>query len=143
MQNIEYFLPTVMRWSQWKDRMKQIELPLFSGYCFARFSLDRRLPVLQLPGVVDIVGEGGHPQPIPDCEIESFRILVNSCFRYDPHPYLEEGVPIEVIEGPLRGVKGRLVRNAKHCRLVVGIRLIRQAAAVEMDASSIASASHW
>ncbi|MEK6603230.1 MAG: transcription termination/antitermination NusG family protein, partial [Nitrospirota bacterium] len=33
---VEHLLPTVMRLSQWKDRKKEIEAPLFSGYCFAR-----------------------------------------------------------------------------------------------------------
>ena len=34
---VEQFLPTVVRLSQWKDRKKEVERPLFSGYCFARF----------------------------------------------------------------------------------------------------------
>jgi transcription antitermination factor NusG len=37
-QGIEPLLPTVKRLSQWKDRKKEIEVPLFSGYCFVRFA---------------------------------------------------------------------------------------------------------
>ncbi|TAL09546.1 MAG: antitermination protein NusG, partial [Nitrospirae bacterium] len=33
---LEHLLPTVHRLSQWKDRKKEVEVPLFSGYCFAR-----------------------------------------------------------------------------------------------------------
>ncbi|MGH7231251.1 MAG: UpxY family transcription antiterminator [Nitrospiraceae bacterium] len=140
-QNIENFLPTVKRWSQWKDRKKEIEFPLFAGYCFARFSLEDRLPVLQSTGVVSIIGSGGQqPEPIPDSEIESLRLLVNTCLPYDAHPYLKEGMPVEVISGPLQGLKGRLIRKAKLCRLVVSINLIQQAASVEIDASSVAPA---
>ena len=36
-KQVEAFLPTVTRWSRWKDRKKQIAWPLFPGYCFARF----------------------------------------------------------------------------------------------------------
>ena len=36
-KRIETFLPTVTRWSRWKDRKKKIDWPLFPGYCFARF----------------------------------------------------------------------------------------------------------
>ena len=139
-QNIESFLPTIKRWSQWKDRKKEIEFPLFSGYCFARFSLEDRLPVLQSSGVVSIVGSSGQPEPIPDSEIESLRIVVNKRFHYDLHPFLKEGALVEVTEGPLQGVKGRLVRKAKLSRLVISINLIQQAAAVEIDASYIAPA---
>lgn len=137
-QNIENFLPTVKRVSQWKDRKKEIEFPLFSGYCFARLSPAHRLPALQSPGVVRIVGFNGRPEPIPDSEIESLKILMNNRFPYDYSPCLREGMLIEVIRGPLQGIKGRLVRQARPCRLVLSISLIQQAVAVEIDASCVA-----
>ena len=37
-QGIEPLLPTIKRFSQWKDRKKEIEEPLFSCYCFVRIS---------------------------------------------------------------------------------------------------------
>ena len=36
-KRVEAFLPTITRWSRWKDRKKKIDWPLFPGYCFARF----------------------------------------------------------------------------------------------------------
>ena len=65
-QGTEHLLPTVMRLSQWKDRKKEIEVPLFSGYCFARFPWQDRTPVLKVSGVVEIVGGGPRPEPIPE-----------------------------------------------------------------------------
>ena len=38
----EAFLPTIPRWSRWKDRKKKIDWPLFPGYCFARFDARER-----------------------------------------------------------------------------------------------------
>ncbi|HEY6085574.1 MAG TPA: UpxY family transcription antiterminator [Nitrospira sp.] len=131
-QGIEPLLPTIKRLSQWKDRKKEIEVPLFSGYCFVRFSSDQKLPVLKTVGVVDIVG-GGHPEPIPEEEIAALQRLMTSVLPYDPHPYLHEGMAVEVIRGPLQGVRGILLRKEKRHRLILGVRLIRQAAAVEID----------
>src|SRR4029453_12690812 len=37
-KRIDAFLPTIPRWSRWKDRKKKIDWPLFPGYCFARFA---------------------------------------------------------------------------------------------------------
>src|SRR2546423_15459599 len=73
MRNVESFLPTMRQLSQWTDRKKEIEVPLFAGYCFARFSLADRLTVLQSQGVIRVVGSAGRPEPIPDEEIESMR----------------------------------------------------------------------
>jgi transcription antitermination factor NusG len=138
-RNIEQFLPTVRRLSQWKDRKKEIEFPLFPGYCFARFALHSRLPVLQSQGVVRIVG-ALRPEPIPDSEIDSLRIVMNNRLGYDVHPCMKEGSLVEVIEGPFQGVKGVLVRHARPYRLVLNLNLIQQAVAVEVDASSVVPA---
>ena len=46
-QGIEQLLPTVIKLSQWKDRTKKIEVPLFSCYCFAQFAWPDRLAVQQ------------------------------------------------------------------------------------------------
>jgi len=136
-QGIENLLPTVTRLSQWKDRKKAIELPLFSGYCFARFPWNSRLPVLKVSGVVEIVGAGVRGEPIPDVEVNAIRALVESSLAYDAHPYLQEGMAVKVIRGPLEGVQGILLRKAKRFRLVVAVHLIRQAAAVELDAADV------
>jgi transcription antitermination factor NusG len=124
--------------SQWKDRKKSVEFPLFSGYCFARFSLyERRLSILQAPGVVRIVGSHSFPEPIPDHEIESLQILWKNQYPHNSHPFLKEGMLVEIVRGPLQGATGRLVRHARQCRVVLSITLIQQAVAVEVEASDV------
>jgi transcription antitermination factor NusG len=134
---IEHLLPTVHRLSQWKDRKKEIEVPLFSGYCFARFDWPDRLAVQTVSGVVGIVGGGDRPEPIPDREIDALRTLMSSTLKYDAHPYLHEGTTVEVIRGPLKGVRGILLRKGKRHRLVLSVHLIQQATAVEIDDSEV------
>jgi transcriptional antiterminator NusG len=136
---IEQLLPTVKRLNQWKDRKKEIEWPLFPGYCFGRFTWEDRLSVLKVAGVVDIIGSGRSPEAIPEHEIEAIKVLIASTLRYDSHPYLREGMPVEVIRGPLRGVRGILLRKDKRHRLVIAVHLIQQAAAVEIDATDVMS----
>ena len=46
-KEIETFLPTITRWSRWKDRRKKIAWPLFPGYCFVRFDIEARLAILR------------------------------------------------------------------------------------------------
>jgi len=60
-----------------------------------------------------------------------------STLRYDAHPYLQEGMAVEVIRGPLEGVRGILLRKDKPFRLVISVRLIRQAVSVGIDASDV------
>jgi transcription termination/antitermination protein NusG len=136
-KHVEVFLPTIIKWSRWKDRKKQIEWPLFPGYCFARFDAAARLPILKCEGVVTIVGTDGHPSPIPPIEIQSIRQLIESELAFDPCPFIKEGMMVEVKAGPLKGVVGRLVRKGSHSRLVLSVDLIGQALSVEVDAADV------
>jgi transcriptional antiterminator NusG len=136
-KDVEVFLPTITKWSRWKDRKKAIDWPLFPGYCFARFNGSERLPVLKVEGVVTIVGTDGVPSPIPAIEIESVRRLIESELSFDPCPLIKEGMMVEVKSGPLKGVVGRLIRKGAHARLVLSVDLIGQAVSVEVDAADV------
>ena len=136
-REIEAFLPLVDRWSRWKDRRKKIAFPLFPGYCFARFSLVERLRLLNLAGVADIVGTNGQPEPVPVEEIEAIQRLATTTLQYDPHPFLAEGMDVEVVRGPLAGVRGKLLRKDRVTRLVLAVTLIRQAAVVEVHPADV------
>ncbi|GJL66033.1 MAG: transcription termination factor NusG domain protein [Nitrospirales bacterium] len=136
-EGVEALLPTVKRISQWRDRKKEVEAPLFPGYCFVRLSLKEKLPVLKIVGVVDIVGCGQHPAVIPDEEISSLKAVIASVLHYDPHPYLQEGMSVEVVGGVLKGVRGVLLRKKEGHRLAVGVRLIQQALAVDVNAMDV------
>jgi transcription antitermination factor NusG len=136
-RHVETFLPLVERWSRWKDRTKKIAFPLFPGYCFARFSLVERLRVLTAVGVAGIVGTQGQPEPVPDAEIDAIQRLAATTLQYDPHPLLTEGMDVEVVHGPLAGVRGKLLRKDRVTRLVLAVMLIRQAAVVEIHPADI------
>ena len=137
-KHIESFLPTISRWSRWKDRKKRIDWPLFPGYCFARFDPADALPVLKCTGVVNIVSFEGKPAPIPAYELDSIRVLVGSDLQFDPCPLIREGMMVEVAHGPLRGVVGRLMRkDSAKARLVLSVDLIGQAVSVEVDAADV------
>src|SRR5437879_4081732 len=59
VREVEHFLPLYASVRRWKDRRVQLALPLFPGYVFVRMRFRERLRVLQIPGVVRLVGFGG------------------------------------------------------------------------------------
>jgi len=136
-REITTFLPVHDCWRQWKDRKKKVELPLFPGYCFARFPLVERLRVLNVLGVADLVSINGRAEPVREEEIEAVRRLVSTRLQFDPHPFLEEGMDVEVVRGPLAGVRGKLLRKDRVTRLVLAVTLVRQAAVVEIHPADV------
>jgi len=136
-QGVESFLPLCERLSQWKDRRMRITAPLFPGYSFARFGPAERPRVIKTAGVASIVGLNGIPVPVEDREIDNLKRLMESKLPYDPCVGLAPGMEVEVVHGPLAGVRGILMRMDSRYRLVVSVDVIRQGAAVEIDAADV------
>jgi transcription elongation factor/antiterminator RfaH len=138
-KGIETFLPLLKVLSQWKDRRKIVENPLFPGYFFVHTTMKNRLTILETRGVARIVGIRNDPVSIPDQEIENIRILLNSDLKSDPHPFLKVGQRVRVKTGSLRGCEGILVRKKNISKLILSIQLLQQAVAVEVDALNVES----
>lgn len=134
---IEPLLPLGKQCRQWSDRKVWTTLPLFSGYCFANFALAGSLAVLQTPGVVRIVGTL-RPEPIPDEEIAVLQQVSSVNPMMEPCDYLTEGAWVEVIRGPLVGLRGHLVRRASHHGLVIRASLLQRAALIHIGSDEVA-----
>jgi len=134
---VQNFLPLYRSLRRWKDRRKELELPLFPGYLFVRIPLSDRLRVLRTPGVVQIVGFQGRPQSVPDSEVETLRQSVLHGTSLQPHPYLKVGRKVRVQNGPLTGMEGILVRQKDAFRVVLSVEMITHSFAVEVDAADI------
>jgi transcription termination/antitermination protein NusG len=136
-RGVDLLLPLIVKRQRWSDRIKSVEMPLFSCYCFVQIATHEYRTVLEAPGVVGLVGTGNRPQPIPELEITALQQLSASKLPYEPHPYLEQGAMVEIVRGPLTGVRGRLVHRERHAQLILAVNLIQQAAAVHIDAADV------
>ena len=133
-QDYECFLPVYKYRRRWSDRMKEIEAPLFPGYLFCRFNVQKRRPIVVTPGVLQIVGLGGKAIPVDDGEIAAVQTVVNSGLLCQPWPFLRKGDWLTIDHGAFRGLEGILLEYKGQYRLVVSISLLHRAVAVEIDA---------
>ena len=134
-RDVEVFLPLRTMTSRWADRIKEVQFPLFSGYVFVRITPELRVPVLQTAGVVNFVSSKQGIAAIPDEQIAAIQKLVESGLKYDPYPYLREGMTVKVRRGPLRGIEGILIGKRKKHLLILSVDLIRQSTALEINIS--------
>lgn len=133
----EQFLPLYWSRRRWSDRVKLLQLPLFSGYLFCRFPLAERVPILSTPGVVLIVGSGRTPLPIDAKEVEGIRTAINSGQKVVPWPQLEIGRRVRIEEGSLQGLEGVVLRFKGAHHLILGVQLLQRAIAVEVPENSV------
>jgi transcription antitermination factor NusG len=136
-KGFDVFLPQYHAIHRWKDRRKELELPLFPNYVFIQGGLDRMLNILTTPGVHSLVGWGGRPANIPQEEIDAVRRLVQSPLRVQQHPFIRCGDRVRIKSGPLEGIEGILVRSKSAYRLVLSVEILARSAAVEVDASMV------
>ena len=136
-KGFEVFLPLYSAPHRWKDRNKQILLPLFPGYVFLRGGLERRLDIMTTPGIHMLLACAGHATVVPDEEICAVRQLVEKAQRVEPHPFLRSGDWVRVKSGPLIGMEGILVRKRNLFRLVISLEIFGKSAAADVDASIV------
>ena len=139
-KKIETFLPMIERWSRRRDRRKRIILPLFPSYLFVRTSMDAysHLEILKTDSVVRMLGNDGKPISIPDEQIFAIQVLMKNGIAVSSCPYLKEGMKVRVVNGPLIGVEGMLlkIQPQKH-RLVLSVDLLKESVSVEIDESNV------
>jgi transcription antitermination factor NusG len=123
---------------QWGERQRKVRKNLLTGYVLVQAAMNPKiyLEILQTASVVKFVG---NPWPnlswIPEEQVENLRLLLGSPIQFEEVPYWRSGEKVEVIGGPLAGLRGVVAGqvNRKN-RVVVSIDLLRRSMAVEIDA---------
>ncbi|MDP9055640.1 MAG: UpxY family transcription antiterminator [Acidobacteriota bacterium] len=134
------FSPTYKTRRRWSDRVKEIDSPLFPGYVFCRFGAPDLLSILNTPGVVHIVSIGRTPVPIDDAEIASVKAICSS--NLTTHPWaVASGRRIVIIDGPLKGAEGVVIKVKDCYRIVASISLLQRAVSAELEATWVTPAN--
>lgn len=133
IKGFQTFLPLYQARRQWSDRTKLLELPLFPGYLFCRFTAEQRLRIVTSPNITSIVGVGKKPFPVADEEIQAIRTMIASGLPLEPWQYLEVGQRVRIEGGSLDGLTGILVQEKNSLRVVVNVDLLRRSVAVEIS----------
>ena len=137
LRSVESFLPTYEDVRTWKNRQRvNVVRPLFPSYLFVHINRWERVKVLQSPGVLHIVGNGRNDVPLSEAELEFLRSGLNGR-KIEPFDDLIVGERVRIKSGIMQGVEGVLVRKKAKLRFVLAIDLIKQHAAVEIDADDL------
>ena len=131
----DVFLPVYKAKRRWSDRTKELELPLFPGYLFCRFDPVQRLPIITIPGVIQIVGVGKTPVPVDEEEIISIQKASVTDVPREPWPFAHIGEKVRIERGPLFGIEGVLLNVKGGHRLVLSVTLLQRSVALEIDGS--------
>ena len=121
----------------WSDRLKKIDEPLFPCYVFVNANPTERHLSLETAGVVRMVGFNGRPSRISEFEIQSIQRVMRYGFDPKPVEFLLSGDQVEVVSGPLSGLRGFFQEDRGKSRFVMTIPAIKQSISIEIDKRQI------
>lgn len=136
-KGVTSYLPLYSTNDNWNNRKKKVTEPLFSCYVFVKIPLKERLPVLQTEGAIRLVSFNNVPAPIPENQIDAIRQILQENMSFQKENYLALGKRVEVIHGPLKGIKGIVQKIKDQSRLVISIDFFQQSFSVNIDAEEI------
>ncbi|MFN4122608.1 MAG: UpxY family transcription antiterminator [Flavobacteriales bacterium] len=119
------YLPLVETIKQWSDRKKKVKEPLFRSYIFVKTSIMQVSKVSETFGIVGPVRLGDEYAIVTEKEIETIKATANSGYAVELSDYsFEEGEDVQLVGGPLKGIKGRFSTKASAsyiCILIEGL----------------------
>jgi transcription antitermination factor NusG len=139
IKNIENFLPMQKKLRQWKDRKKWVEMPLMSGYCFVNITRKEYDFVLQTNNIVGYVRFEGKAAIVPESQINSLKQMLKQ-YEFEVNVTSENFAPgrkVEVIEGPMIGLRGELVKAHGKNKFIIRFSQINSVFSVEIPTNHI------
>ena len=138
-KGFEVYLPLLKQRRKWSDRKKWVEFPLFRSYIFVKTEIKNALFVLQTLGVVKVVKLGGEVAVIQNDSIQAIKLMIEGGYSPEATDYFVKGDPVEVKDGPLKGLVGEVIRVDNHDRLVVRVDAIQHSVSVQINRAFLKS----
>jgi transcription antitermination factor NusG len=136
-RSIESFLPLFRARHKWADgSVRTVQLPLFPGYIFVRHRSHERISVLEVPGVVRIIGNKREPHYISANYIRSLEEGLQQG-KIEPHPAIAVGARVRIRVGVMAGTEGILKIKKRSCRVVLNVEMMMQSIGVEVALDDI------
>ena len=140
-KGIECFVPLQRKLRKWADRKKWVEMPLISGYCFVHISRKEYDQVLHTDNVVCYITFEGRAATIPEKQIEYLQQMLKQ-YEFDvtvTQENFEPGKLVEIIEGPLIGLRGELVEARGKKKFIIRFTQIDSTFSVEVPAKQLSA----
>ncbi len=126
-----FFLPQYQRKRRGHGRVIESYLPLFPGYLFLFGAEHDRLMALETNLVVNVLR-------VPDQKVlfeDLHRIhkVIESGLPVLPEERLQPGMPVTIVDGPLVGLQGTVIRRKNKTTLTLKVSFLHQGASVELE----------
>jgi hypothetical protein len=135
LRDLPFFLPIYHRRWRSSGRARNAYLPLFPGYLFLLGDSEASVEALQTKQVARCIRVEDQAQIYAD--LLRVHQLVTRGNLLTPEESMQPGTLVEIIDGPLTGLQGKILRRGRKLKFMVEVHFIQRGASVEVDASMI------
>ncbi len=129
---INYFLPLYDSVKKYLYRKVVFIKPLFPGYVFFHCKPEDKTTLIKSGHIVSFLKSEREDILLFDL-IQIYQSSASGV-EMTPHPYLEKGISVELIDGPLKGMKG-IVENANDLnKVILQVSMLQRAVSVQTEA---------
>jgi transcriptional antiterminator RfaH len=135
-RRLPFFLPLRRNYTRSRGRTLTSHVPLFPGYLFLLGDEEARVSALTTNLIARCL-------PVPDQgrledDLRGVHRLMLSGMAIARAEQLPPGTPVEIVSGPLAGLRGNVLGRGRKLTFIVEVAFLHQGARVEIDASMLA-----
>ncbi len=131
-KGVQTYLPLLKERRRWSDRKKWVEFPMFKSYIFVKTELKNSLFTLQISGVVKIIRFGDKIATLKESNIQAIKLMLEGGYNPKPIEYFIKGDPVEVKDGPLKGLIGEVTQIDRDNHLIIRVDAIQHSISVKI-----------
>lgn len=131
--NFEVFLPLHKVKRQWSDRVKVLEVPLFTNYIFIKSDKHDIYNIIKHPKIIKYVAFGGCPAYLKEDELCLIKKITNNCHNIEIDPTIRTGDMVKIKSGSLKGLTGILLEKKGSKRFGIRIYELNQTLSIEIN----------
>ena len=133
--NIPHFLPLRKSVRRHNGRDYVFEVPLFGGYLFCSATPDQKRLLLGTRHLARAIAVHDEEGLLDD--LRQIAAAMERGAPLVPHPCLKRGARVRIVGGAFKGIEGIVSERRKRFRVVLNVRMLHQAVALEVDSGDV------
>lgn len=136
LRHYEVFLPMTRTLRIWKNRQKKlIDQVLFPNYIFVKTYPSELYYIIRVKRIVTCINCAGKPSTISSIEVAGIKAVLETGLEVTVENKYEVGESVKIIEGPLVGYEGILVKQEGRTRFGIQLKEISQTILINIEGS--------
>lgn len=134
-KKIEVYVPLVQKTKRYQRKIKKYEVPLINSFVFVQIDKSQYVPTLETEYVFKFLRQGKDLISIPEEEILILKRVVGDCvdIKIANLDDLKYGDAVEVVKGPLIGMKGVVLQRAGKKSFYIELKTIGYSLNINID----------